>query len=107
MTLILATSPQPAVSLGMVNHSRLVALAQDAGTIDFLQESLREAEGAMLDLVDAARESEEAAYDLEDAEDRHAMLSIALRAAFVLQVCGFVNETQAVALLKSTATLSR
>lgn len=99
--MILATSPQPAVSLGSVNHARLVAMAQDTLAIDQLMAAIRECDCVINDLLAEPLDTDDYQQDLEDAQDEHMMLSIALKAAYVLRACGFVNDTQAACFCKA------
>ena len=101
--MILATSPQSPVSLGSVNHARLVAMAKDTMAVDQLMFAIRECEGVINDLQAEPLDTDDYQQDLEDAQDEHMMLSIALKAAYVLRACGFVNVTQAACFCKALA----
>lgn len=99
--MILATSPQSPVSLGSVNHARLVAMAKDTLAVDHILAALRSIECVIADLQAEPQDSDDYQQDLEDAQDEHMMLSIALKAAMVLRTCGFVNDTQAACFRKA------
>jgi hypothetical protein len=76
-------------------------MAQDTLAIDQLMTAIRECEGVINDLQAEPLDTDDYHQDLEDAQDEHLMLSIALKAACVLRVCGFVNDTQAACFRKA------
>jgi hypothetical protein len=78
-------------------------MAQDTLAIEQLMFAIRECEGVINDLQAEPLDTDDYHQDLEDAQDEHLMLSIALKAACVLRVCGFVNDTQAACFRKALA----
>jgi hypothetical protein len=78
-------------------------LAAQADTIPHIQTRLYSVKAQIAQLEANRNDSDDWQCDYEDACDAEVILSVALKAAFILRVCGFVNDTQSAAFRSSLA----